>query len=229
MNKKSLTLFALLALLCNVMQAYGYKPFVEDGKVWHLEYSTYDWENDEYISHYFDYKIDGDTTIAGIACKKLYALNVDRDREIGYKMALYEVDRKVYKFERGSQEPKLLYDFSNLTIGDELGYVDECRIVKTHGCERRAYHFVGEFLGGLWVEGVGGMTEPFDYPNDFGRAGLIVNIVNCKLNGLTIFDENDFQALLNRTDVGSQSEDVNTDGAVDIDDVNAVINKILHK
>ena len=227
MNKKSLTLFALLALLCNVMQAYDYKPFVEDGKVWHLEYSTYDWENDEYISHYFDYKIDGDTTIAGIVCKKLYALNIDRDREIGYKMALYEVDHKVYKFKRGTQELELLYDFSNLTIGDELGYVDECRIVKTHGCERRAYHFVGEGLGGWWVEGVGSTTEPFSDPKGFGAAGLIVHTVNCKLNGLPIFDENDFQALQNWT--GDWRPDVNADGAVDIDDVNAVINKILHK
>ena len=185
------------------------------------------WENDEYISHYFDYKIDGDTTIAGIACKKLYALNVDRDREIGYKMALYEVDRKVYKFERGSQEPKLLYDFSNLTIGDELGYVDECRIVKTHGSERRAYHFVGEGLSNWWVEGIGSTIEPLSYPKNFGAAGLIVHTVSCKLNGLPIFDEHDIQALYNWAEDWRQ--DVNADGVVDIDDVNAVINKILHK
>ena len=85
-----------------------YRPLVEDKKVWYCaEFNsagTAGWQ--------FQYFTDGDTIVGGQQCLRLYGQNHYRSGITEYLCALYEKDRQVWFAEAGSEEFRLLYDFS---------------------------------------------------------------------------------------------------------------------
>ena len=105
---------AFVCALCMVSQAQElqveYHPMVEDGKVWRNQVGGTR-END-----YCNY-IDGDTLINGENWKKVYNTAGFGYGGYFYYLALREVEKKVYAIAKGSNRPRLLYDFG-LKVGD---------------------------------------------------------------------------------------------------------------
>ena len=79
-----------------------YRPFAQDGKIWHCQVGLIK-------ENIYDNRIDGDTLIDGENWKKVY--NVPDLRKY-YYAAVRDVDKKVYAIAKGSNRPRLLYDFS---------------------------------------------------------------------------------------------------------------------
>lgn len=109
--KKGFYLLLLLAIPSVTAQAQtsqiDYRPFAQDGKVWHCQVGGIK-------ENVYDNHIDGDTLIGGETWKKVY--NVP-DLRKNYYAAIRDVDKKVYAIAKGSDRPRLLYDFS-LKEGD---------------------------------------------------------------------------------------------------------------
>ena len=119
--------FLLIPLLCVFptlsigQNADEYTPFVEDGKVWVVMsllgappyYTT------------LTFELAGDTTIANHLCKKLmveekpYFEESRYEPVVGYLMAIYEEEKKVYFCLKDHTEFLLMYDFG-AKEGDEL-------------------------------------------------------------------------------------------------------------
>jgi len=85
-----------------------YRPFVEENKMWETQVGGIK----ENVYRNF---IEGDTIIAGENWKKVY--NSYRFSRSSYYAAIQEVDKKIYAIAKGSNKPRLLYDFS-LKVGD---------------------------------------------------------------------------------------------------------------
>ena len=84
-----------------------YRPFAQDGKTWYCQVGGIK-------ENYYDNHISGDTLIGGEYWKKVY--NIPGLRRF-YYAAVCDVDKKVYAIAKGSNKPRLLYDFS-LEKGD---------------------------------------------------------------------------------------------------------------
>ena len=93
-----------------------YTSFLEDGKRWNYEYRA-----GGGVKHLYDYAyfINGDTVVDGRQCWKLYVENENRDGSVAYKCYIYEENKKVCYYPKGSQRPVVLYDFG-LSVGDSF-------------------------------------------------------------------------------------------------------------
>ena len=104
--KKGFYLFLLLAIPSVTAQAQTsqieYRPFAQEGKVWQCQVGGIK-------ENVYDNHIEGDTLIGGETWKKVY--NVPDLRKY-YYAAVRDVDKKVYAIAKGSDRPRLLYDFS---------------------------------------------------------------------------------------------------------------------
>ena len=109
--KTRLFLTLLLTALCFSGRAQTsqmeYRPFAQDGKMWHCQLGPIK-------ENAYDNLIEGDTLIGGEIWKKVYSVP---DLRINYYAAVRDVDGKVYAIARGSDRSRLLYDFS-LKEGD---------------------------------------------------------------------------------------------------------------
>ena len=238
---KKIFLITLLALLCHVMQASDYLRFAEEGKVWHMQYSLpapiYGQYSTEY---YYDYFVKGDTVVGNRPCKKLYSFNHSNSGKTELRMVIFEENRKVYSMV-GTQ-PKLIFDFG-AEVGDEIEiedesnttttyYVHEVKQVMINGISRRAIGISTEAdFGpwGWWVEGIGTvpcMEAPYFTLIDI--VGNTTSLNSCELKGKLIWFKSDL-AIVWGNSQPSINADVNSDGVVDIDDVNLVIKTMLHK
>ena len=207
-------------------RSIDYAPFVEDGKVWHMEREIVEMAPMDVIveSYDFDYFIEGDTVIVGQACKKVYSWNLDNTGELAYECALYEGDRVVYLIPVGSEEARTLYDFRhtageqvvvgciNSTGGADELFLKQVRVADIGGTGRRAFGFAEERedLTNWWVEGVGTEFGPFR------TLGLMPGnqyfLKSCELNGRVICAVGDIAAM---NDIGRPSGcDATGDGRV---------------
>ena len=116
---KAKLLFAgLLSATCMSLQAQieelEYHPFVEEGKVFKTQ---------GYIKEDFTYtEIEGDTLINGETWKKVYNSMPWAGRlKHSYFAAVREEGKKVYAIAKGSDRPRLLYDFN---MGFDEGSLD---------------------------------------------------------------------------------------------------------
>ncbi len=115
---KTNSLFAwLLFTYCMAGHAQSsqleYRPFAQDGKTWDIQVGLIE-ENRYYI------QIDGDTLIDGEVWKKVYNyMDIPGLRNPSYYAAVRDVGKKVYAIARGSDRPRLLYDF-DLKEGDTV-------------------------------------------------------------------------------------------------------------
>ncbi len=106
----------LMAVCCLPIQAQtsdeGYFPFAQDDKTWEMQVG-YIKEND-FCNH-----INGDTLIGGETWKKVYNYIAFRDFYYDYYAAVRDVGRKVYAIPKGSDRPRLLYDFG-MNVGSKV-------------------------------------------------------------------------------------------------------------
>ena len=80
-----------------------YRPFAEDNKIWETQVG-YILENN------YENRVEGDTLINGENWKKVYN-SVWGSGLHSYYVALRDVGKKVYAIAKGSNRPRLLYDF----------------------------------------------------------------------------------------------------------------------
>lgn len=92
--KRIFILFAS-SLLCLSTIAQISHQFVEEGKVWNMLYHNVE-AFDIFPDYKYSYLIKGDTLISDMNCKKLYTFNENNDSITVYKLALYEIEGKVY-------------------------------------------------------------------------------------------------------------------------------------
>ena len=153
----------------------GYRPFVEDGKVWKVG-DVISGNPVPVVDYYY---FDGDTIVDGKTCKQMmrqryvnpdYAETHDLSQDHIYVGAWYEEDKKVYFFNAANKQFKLMYDFSinaNDTLQIDLfPYVIGPR--KTGGIKgfKGVYRDVLEWADeksykcAPWMEGVGVVYGP---------------------------------------------------------------------
>lgn len=89
-----------------------YHPFVEDNKTW----ETYIGDTPECV--YYNC-IDGDTIINGESWKKVYNSFAWPEFNNSYYVAVRDVGKKVYAIAKGSNKPRLLYNY-DLKVGSLL-------------------------------------------------------------------------------------------------------------
>ena len=117
MMKVRLLTITFVCAYCIVAHAQtsqnSYHPFEEEGKIWDAQVGII-------RENIFVNKIEGDTVINGENWKKVYNFSAFG---IGggytYYLALREVGQKVYAIAKGSNRPRLLYDFG-LKVGDTV-------------------------------------------------------------------------------------------------------------
>ena len=190
---------------------YGKKPLepslVVEGKKWNMKY-----ENPDKIGSYeYAYYLEGDTTISGMACKKLYSFNENNSGVVAYKAALYETVEGVGLFPEGSKIGYGLYDFRvspdydvniSTSFNSEskpcfMTYVDE-QIVNCNGADWRCVHVkrksdeLIDYDAGWWIEGIGSELGLLNNAG-FGAVGNTHFFESCELNGKIIFTMDAFR------------------------------------
>ena len=158
----------------------GYRPMIEEGKVWKVGTIPYDLDIPVQIVDY--YYFDGDTIIDGKTCKMMmcqhftspdypyydYYSQPNYKRKVG---AWYEEDQKVYLYDERTQSMVLKYDFS-LEANDTLQFLNVDGYPpfiigprQTGGIEgfKGVYReiMMGQNRNTTWLEGVGGLDAPF--------------------------------------------------------------------
>ena len=89
-----------------------YRPFVEDGKVWHVDYSITN------SSHYSDqYILTNNEVVKNGKTYISMSWNSNNEAEIYDAVLLREENHKVYIFDENKQEERLIFDYS-LKAGD---------------------------------------------------------------------------------------------------------------
>lgn len=197
----------LLTVLLGFSQLYAddYKPFVEEGKVWHMHHEV-DIDLPEY-TYDFDYFIQGDTIIAGKECKRVFSRNLNNDNATEYQCALFEEGKIVYLIKSGQETAHLIYNF-DLSVGDKISkqmyeneffYVKEITCVNMHGISRRAFLIEDTTMDSpynrFWlIEGIGNDRNPIA-PFYYFAPGNYNSLNSCELNGEIIYDNSDAQQL----------------------------------
>lgn len=114
--KKTSYLIWLMAVCCLSAQAQisdeGYYPFAQNDKTWRMQVGGIK-ENSYYN------RIDGDTLIGGETWMKVYNYIAFRELNYSYFAAVRDVGKKVYAIAKGSNRPRLLYDFG-LKVGSRV-------------------------------------------------------------------------------------------------------------
>ena len=209
--KKVLLLSFIVSLFVGSASAQGinYHPFVEEGKIWHMQGSL--GSPDSYYN--FDYFITGDTVISRHNCKKFYVYNELNSNKTEYKMAVYETEARVYFIPKGDVNSCLLYDF-RIPVGDEVvinEVVHPERNIWIKNNEDRYFYINGTMKLGLlvnrvadtdndvssknlpsgwWIEGVGSELGPLNTWLFDGMGSPL--FIKCEVNGNTIFDRHEF-------------------------------------
>lgn len=105
---------SLLCLNCLLTQAQtsqtDYHPFAQNGKKWESQIGGI-------MENIYGNHIEGDTVINGEIWKKVYNYIGSPDFNNSYYAAIRDMGKKVYIIAKGSNRPRLLYDFG-LKIGD---------------------------------------------------------------------------------------------------------------
>lgn len=178
-----------------------YLPMVQEGKTWIVDSYQYfvplaTWE-------VATWKLQGDSTINGRKCMKLYCNN-------SYMGAAYDEEEKTYFIPRGKEEAVLLYDFglqkgettqvySNGTAGDGKHVAEVMvRDVSSRAYGKREFCYVnfekvGNIKGCGWIEGIGSCQDPLTPWFDTDLVGGVSRGLRCcAVNGeMLYFNENE--------------------------------------
>ena len=96
------------------MEQMEYRPFAQDGKTWESQVGLI-------MENVYGNRFDGDTIIGGENWKKVYNYYGMPEFNYSYYAAIRDVGNKVYAIAKGSNRPRLLYDFSL-----KEGYLVKC-------------------------------------------------------------------------------------------------------
>ena len=205
--KRIFILFAS-SLLCLSTIAQISHQFVEEGKVWNMLYHNVE-AFDIFPDYKYSYLIKGDTLISDMNCKKLYTFNENNDSITVYKLALYEIEGKVYFIPSGSKESCLLYDFRipegftsitsdpihpewKIEMRNNKNGVTEINGISRHCLYvNRVDASFEDYSSGWWIEGIGSEFGPLNTWG-FEASGNNRFFVNCEVNGQEIFKFSNF-------------------------------------
>lgn len=205
---KQIILLANILFCCvslNAQETYYNRPFIEEGKVWKVGSFLVGTEKPQSVKEFF---FDGDSTIAGISCKRWMCNEEGRTDYIG---GLFEEDRRVYLFLPHSTQAGLLYDFGAKTgecvevmdaFDNPLGRNDiNCFVTHVFSvkmkdrilrCTRinEGYQSDVNYTWNVWMEGIGTKCSPLI--NLCDSQGTTDRLIECSINGEVIYDaEND--------------------------------------
>ena len=247
----------LCAIGCQIVQAQGsdYMPLVREGVKWvHTEYYNcaypdVDWHPEVSMGRLYRYEMHGDTVIDGTLYTKCYRISMSRDTRWGTMgnemrmgllcspdspaVCLRQEGRTVYYRMPGGSE-RILYDFESPNV------IPDYNVSLSHGipvevagyvCE--VYEVIGYVNRRICriIEGIGSVSEKegellypvYEYPLglEFSYHGLS-HVEDA--NGDVIFVGPNYGLYDDETDLLG---DVNRDGVVDVDDLNAAINEVF--
>jgi hypothetical protein len=173
---------------------------VVEGKTWT---TVFDNLNPSALTQY-KYYLKGDTVIDNTHCTKMFsAKGSDAAQYIG---AMREDGRKVYLYERGKTEARLLYDFS-LKVGDpvvadskypcKVESIEEVtvkgrKLKKMNLLETATNEYMPEPVETRWswLEGVGSYMRPVD--NGPFYVGCYEYLLSCQGKGETLYYNDDY-------------------------------------
>ena len=193
-------LFNASDFLSQRIGSYEYHPLLEQGKVWYCVNLKSDAPysgnlKEENINWYFQYFIDGDTLIDGKNCYKVFGSNHYLSHTTEYLCAMYEEEGRVWIYESGSADVRLLYDFT-AEVGDQL-FISFERIKGPHrtttkigdqylplfGHSRHCHVYDKMYL----YEGIGPETGLL-VPTINSATGALYQLLLCTVEGEVIFD-----------------------------------------
>lgn len=234
MNTVRLLFFILVASLASGQlkaQSDSYRPFVEEGKSWVIEKMTW-WPLE--VEEYF---IEGDTMVAGQACKKvmLRAFDLETDAEtVSLVYPIFENNRQVLYYPNGAQEPIMLYDFASkpgdiVTLGgfeEDPTRTERFEIVKTL-TPADGIPFNGLLANDIdghispqmdvpsftWVETIGCVLghTPFEkHPWNDQMGGLLYWLRECRVGDDILYENTD---MITRWEDGDTNGDFIANGA----------------
>ena len=194
----------------------GYRPFVEDGKIWKVGDTLNILDNSVQVVDY--YYFDGDTIIGGKTCKQMmYQRFVSPDFSGVYWTpapyptkvgAWYEENQKVYFYNELTQTMSLKYDFSlnandtlqfltnwsSFIIGPKLtggleGFKGVYRDISRYSDEGRSFHST------FWLEGVGNIQGPIQNPIDpiFEDCPITEFLMSCTVGDEVIYLNEEYE------------------------------------
>lgn len=151
------------------------------------------------------YFVQGDTTINGIATKKMYLKSDKKDTNADYQAALYEDGDRVYCCFAGQQEFELLYDFG-LSVGARVTIQgNNCKVVgkdciTVNGKELRRIHLADNATEGdglsnnIWVEGFGSLINPLHAT--IPLPGTYESCLTCEMDGAIVLEAKEMETPL---------------------------------
>ena len=165
-------IISLFFLTLAIPAQVDYRPFVEEGKTWETTIS-------EIMEDCYGSFIEGDTLIGGETWKKVH--NYIGFEEFGgtYYAAVREEGKKVYAIAKGSEKPRLLYDF-----GLKVGSTIRCGVEgNSFGClldngaepDARTHDYRKTIKESLWV-----CSKELDSKNSCGQKPQLVYCANLR-------------------------------------------------
>ena len=191
----------------------------------------------------FLYEIGGDTIVNGVTCKEVLLNNIP------IQLWLYEDGSKVWLLTEDYPEPIMIYDFDwhgenpayceYYLIGEnsltkERDYINHADIQNTWLAGRQVEYVMKDT--GAIVNGIGRVTELYRNCCLLGyniEEPILPGLIYSKVlwivrDGKEVFrSENAEEWITDIPTDGYSTYDLNGDGLVDVDDVNALINAIL--
>lgn len=176
------------AIVCSATRPVH--PILEDGKSWTWEIiDPHDTGEDMAV---YNVTVCGDTIVDNIDCRRLCKSFVNRDYRDTY-IAVYEDAGSLYVFSEDEKRFKKMLDLS-LQTGDQ---VIDWSVVREDAVDVDGVTCRRLFIGdngneiAVWVERIGSNTDMWmslvDKP-----IGVSMRMVECQLNGKTVFTQNDF-------------------------------------
>ncbi len=194
-----------------VAQEPSYRPFIEEGKVWHYEGSNPDSPPEYRQTWMKNYWLEGDTVISTYQCTKLYVTSTGtiEKNERYYCGALFEYGANVFFIFAGSDKPSLLYDFScqkgdDVIIWNRALMIQERFLVQLNGSAYVVLKWSPkecEVYQSLWIEGIGDSNGFLEYIDSWNPGSYSYKLLSCEVKGRVVFDYQTFQ----NTVTGSQS------------------------
>ena len=210
MNRRFIGMLVLLSLLVGKQtdgHAQANETMLKEGKVWNcrlVDWSVYYGSDDDLtvddVTHYYSYRIKGETEVRGVKYYNVY-------REEGGVSKLdqlwREEGRRVYQlygYGTSYEEERLMYDFG-LDVGETVtvngGFtmsVTNVDLVKVSSGSFRRFTVRGDGSPLYWIESVGAPMG-IDYPcGQLFNDGRERKLLSCYEDGACIFTQDDFNA-----------------------------------
>lgn len=204
---KRYLLILFMALSCAPIFAQEYKPMLKEGRVWKVVRPSF--ERRYSFDMYYTVKVDGDTIVNGIECKKIIS-TCDIPRPWGlynatWIDAAYEKDGKVYGHSSwgfDDDEFHLIMDF-NMKVGDTIGEfpysmeytIEKIDYIEVNGEKYRRFTLSeGYNKKSYWVEGIGSsegnwITQEVRWTGNYSQYALMLGCID---DGKVVFLNEDF-------------------------------------